>query len=61
MVECRWSFLASHKNENDTYETMKKGCVAFNKNKVTKPFFKKPEIEKADVIFEVIQQINRIP
>lgn len=59
--ECRWSFLASHKNENDTFETMKKGCVAFNKNKVTKPFFKKPEIEKADVIFEVIQQINRIP
>lgn len=59
--ECRWSVLASHKNENDTYETMKKGCISFNKNKITKPFFKKPEIEKADVIFEVIQQINRIP
>lgn len=59
--ECRWSFLASHKNENDTYETMKKGCIAFNKNRITKPFFKKPEIEKADVIFEVVQQINRIP
>jgi type I restriction enzyme S subunit len=59
--ECRWSFLASLKNENDTYETMKKGCVAFQKNKITKPFFKKPEIDKADVIFEVIRQINRIP
>jgi type I restriction-modification system DNA methylase subunit len=59
--ECRWSTLASLKNENDTYETMKKGCVAFQKNRVTKPFFKKPEIEKADVIYEVIQQINRIP
>jgi type I restriction enzyme, S subunit len=59
--DCRWSFLASHKNENDSYETMKKGCTAFQKNKVTKLFFKKPEIEKADVIYEVIQQINRIP
>jgi type I restriction enzyme, S subunit len=59
--DCRWSFLASHKNENDTYDTMKKGCMAFQKNKVTKSFFKKPEIDKADVIYEVIQQINRIP
>jgi type I restriction enzyme S subunit len=58
--ECRWSYLASHKSENDVYETMKKGCVAFQKNKVTKPFFKKPEIDKADIIFEIIQQINRI-
>ena len=59
--ECRWSYLASHKNENDTYETMKKGCIAFQKNKVTKPFFKKPEIDKADIIFEIVRQINRIP
>jgi type I restriction-modification system DNA methylase subunit len=58
--ECRWSYLASHKNENDTYETMKKGCVAFQKNKITKPFFKKPEIDKADIIYEIIQQISRI-
>jgi type I restriction-modification system DNA methylase subunit len=58
--ECRWTFLASHKNDNDTYETMKKGCVSFQKNKVTKPFFKKPEIDKADIVFEIIQQINRI-
>jgi type I restriction-modification system DNA methylase subunit/restriction endonuclease S subunit len=58
--ECRWSYLASHKNENDTYETMKKGCVAFQKNKITKPFFKKPEIDKADIVFEVIRQINRL-
>jgi type I restriction-modification system DNA methylase subunit len=58
--DCRWSYLASHKNENDTYETMKKGCVAFQKNKVTKPFFKKPEIDKADIVFEIIQHISRI-
>ena len=58
--ECRWSYIASHTNENDTFETMKKGCVSFQKNKVTKPFFKKPEIDKADIVFEIIQQINRI-
>ena len=61
LQECRWSYLTSHKNENDTYETMKKGCIAFQKNKVTKPFFKKPEIDKADIIFEIVRQINRIP
>ena len=59
--ECRWSYLASHKNENDTYETMKKGCVAFQKNQVTKPFFKKPEIDKAMIIYDIVQQISRIP
>lgn len=58
--ECRWTFLASHKNDNDTYETMKKGCVSFQKNKITKPFFKKPEIDKADIVYEIVQQINRI-
>jgi type I restriction-modification system DNA methylase subunit len=58
--ECRWSYLASHPNENSTFETMKKGCVSFQKNKVTKPFFKKPEIDKADIVYEIVQQINRI-
>ena len=58
--ECRWSYLASHTNENSTFETMKKGCVSFQKNKVTKPFFKKPEIDKADIVYEIVQQINRI-
>jgi len=58
--ECRWTFLASHKNDNDTYETMKRGCLSFQKNKITKPFFKKPEIDKADIVYEIIQQINRI-
>lgn len=58
--ECRWSYLASHKNENDTYETMKKGCIAFQKNKVTKPFFKKPEIDKAMIIYEIVEHISRI-
>lgn len=59
--ECRWSFLASHKNENDTFDTMKKGCVSFQKNKITKPLFNKPAIDKSDIIYEIVQQINRIP
>jgi len=58
--ECRWSYLAAHTNENDTFETMKKGCISFQKNKVTKPFFKKPEIDKADVVYDIVKQINRI-
>jgi type I restriction enzyme S subunit len=58
--ECRWSYLASHKNESDTYKTMKKGCEAFQKNKITKPFFKKPEIDKATIIYEIVEQISRI-
>ena len=59
--ECRWSYLTNHNNENDTYEVLKKGCQSFQKNKITKPFFKKPEIEKADIIYDIIHQINRIP
>jgi type I restriction enzyme S subunit len=58
--ECRWSYLASHKNESDTYETMKKGCAAFQRNQVTKPFFKKPEIDKAMIVYDIVQQISRI-
>jgi len=59
--ECRWSYLANHNNEQDTYDVLKKGCQSFQRNKVTKPFFKKPEIEKADIIYDIIHQINRIP
>lgn len=58
--ECRWSYLAAHKDENDTYTTMDKGCRAFQKNKITKPFFKKPEINKASILYEIVQQISRI-
>jgi type I restriction-modification system DNA methylase subunit/restriction endonuclease S subunit len=59
--ECRWSYLTNQLNEHDTYNVLKKGCQSFQKNKVTKPFFKKPEIEKADIIYDIIHQINRIP
>ncbi len=59
--ECRWSYLANHNNEQDTYDVLKKGCQSFQRNKITKPFFKKPEIEKADIIYDIVHQINRIP
>lgn len=58
--ECRWSFIASFKNENDLFEAIKKGVSEFRKRTETKPFFKPHEIQKADVVFDVVQQINRI-
>ena len=58
--ECRWSFIASFKNENDMFEAIKKGVSEFRKRPKTKPFFKPHEIQKADVVFEIVQQINRI-
>jgi type I restriction-modification system DNA methylase subunit/restriction endonuclease S subunit len=58
--ECRWSFIASFKNENDLFETIKKGVSEFRKRPKTKPFFKQHEIQRADVVFEIVQQINRI-
>ena len=58
--ECRWAYLANMNNENDVFETMRKGCESFRKNKVTKPFFKPPEIQKATVVYDVVKLINRI-
>ena len=58
--ECRWSFIASFKNENDLFEAIKKGVSEFRKRPKTKAFFKPHEIQKADVVFEIVQQINRI-
>ena len=58
--ECRWSYLASHTNEHMTFDTMKKGCASFMKNKITKPFFKKPEIDKTEMVHLIVQQINQI-
>jgi type I restriction-modification system DNA methylase subunit/restriction endonuclease S subunit len=58
--ECRWSFIASLKNENDLFETIKKGVSEFRKRPKTKAFFKPHEIQKADIVYEIVQQINRI-
>jgi len=59
--ECRWSYIASLKNENDLFETIKKGVSSFRLKPKTKPFFKPHEIQKADIVSEIVNQINRIP
>ena len=59
--ECRWSYMASMSNENDMFEVIKKGCTEFQKNSITKQFFKQPEIRKADIIYDIVKQIGRIP
>jgi type I restriction enzyme S subunit len=59
--ECRWSYIAGLKNENDLFEAIKKGVSSFRANPKTKPFFKPHEIQKADIVFEIVRQINRIP
>jgi type I restriction-modification system DNA methylase subunit/restriction endonuclease S subunit len=59
--ECRWSYMSSMSNENDMFEIIKKGCTEFRKNSITKQFFKQPEIEKADIIYDIVKQIGRIP
>jgi len=59
--ECRWSYIAGLKNENDLFEAIKKGVSSFRSKPKTKPFFKPHEIQKADIIFEIVRQINRIP
>ena len=48
--ECRWSYIASLKNENDLFETIKKGVSSFRARPKTKPFFKPHEIQKADIV-----------
>lgn len=60
--ECRWSYIASISNENDLFEAIKRGVQHFRKNKrsVTYPFFRPHEIQKADIVFEIVRHINRI-
>jgi type I restriction-modification system DNA methylase subunit len=58
--ECRWSHIASITNENDLFEKIKKGVSEFRKRPTTKAFFKPHEIQKADIVAEIVQQISRI-
>lgn len=58
--ECRWSYIASISNENDLFEAIKKGVNEFRKKSKTKAFFKQHEIQKADIVFEIVRHINRI-
>lgn len=58
--ECRWSYIASIQNENDLFEAIKKGTTSFRNRKQTKSFFKPIEIQKAETIYEIVKQINRL-
>jgi type I restriction enzyme S subunit len=58
--ECRWSFIASIKSANELFETIKTGVTSFRQNAKTKPFFRPHEIQKCDIVHEIVQQINRI-
>ncbi len=57
---CRWSYLANIQNEDELFETIKRGVMTFRLNPITKPFFKPHEIQKADIIYDIIQHINSI-
>jgi len=59
--ECRWSYIASLKNEHVLFEAIKRGVGSFRVNPTTKPFFKPHEIQKAEIVFDIVQEISRIP
>lgn len=59
--ECRWSYIASIKQPNDMFESIKEGIKAFRQGKrKTKPFFKMHEIQKVEIVYDIVRQINRI-
>jgi len=58
--ECRWSYVANIRNEQDLFDTVKRGVSSFRLNPKTKPFFKPHEIQKCEIVAEIVQQINRI-
>jgi type I restriction enzyme S subunit len=58
--ECRWSFVASISDESELFLTIRKGMDAFRKKPETKPFFKPHEIQRADIVSDIVKQINRI-
>jgi type I restriction-modification system DNA methylase subunit/restriction endonuclease S subunit len=60
-AECRWSYLRAQKNDEDMMQTMRKGYISFAKNTITKPFFKQPEINKAEIVYDIVKHINKIP
>jgi type I restriction-modification system DNA methylase subunit/restriction endonuclease S subunit len=60
-AECRWSYLRAQKNDEDMMQTVRKGYASFAKNTITKPFFKQPEINKAEILYDIVKHINKIP
>ena len=58
---CRWSYVAGLKSADDLYATLDHGTAYFLDNAVTSPFFKQHEIKSAEVVWDIIHEINRIP
>jgi type I restriction enzyme, S subunit len=58
---CRWSYVAKLKDENDLCATLDHGTAYFLDNPVTSPFFKQHEIKSAEVVWDIVREINRIP
>lgn len=59
-VQCRWSYISTLTNETELFEAIKIGVREFHKRSETKPFFRPHEIKKESIVFEIVQQINRI-
>jgi type I restriction enzyme S subunit len=58
--ECRWSYIANIQNDQDLFDTVRRGVTSFRNNTKTKPFFRPHEIQRCDLVAEIVQQINRI-
>jgi type I restriction enzyme S subunit len=59
--ECHWGYIASLKKEDDLYDAIMQGTESFWMCPITQPFFKPHAIKKASLLYEIVQQINRIP
>lgn len=59
--ECRWSYIANIKNAGELFDTIQDGTGKFWENPITQIFFKPHEIKKVDLVYDIVQQINRIP
>ena len=59
--ECRWSYIANIKNAGELFDTIQSGTEKFWENPTTQIFFKPHEIKKVDLVYDIVQQINRIP
>jgi type I restriction enzyme S subunit len=58
---CRWDYIKGLKSADDLYATLDHGTAYFLDNSVTSPFFKQHEIKSAEVVWDIVHEINRIP
>lgn len=58
--ECRWSHIAAMTDAGHMYEAIDRGTASFISNAATEPFFKQHEIKKQALVYDIVQQVNRI-